>query len=189
MPYIFIRHGEKMYKNGSPCNNLPAHDPPLKNIAQKEIKKLTIDLVSRFGYPKKIITSPYWRTRQTSELIRAQLLETYDYMPGLEIEKDIGEFLGHQRPKGKIADLEVVTQQYTTGYLGTEGLKDCKNRIISYYINMPVEEEGNVWVITHGILLHFLYKFLYRENRHFEELEYFIHPLLNPLGFVNTDLP
>ena len=189
MSYIFIRHGKKLYNNGAPHNNLPAHDPPLQRMAEKEIKKLTVDLVSKHGYPRKIITSPYWRTRQTCELIKAELLDMYDCTPIIEIEKNIGEFLGHQRPKGKKADLETVTQQYVTEYLGRENLDNCEDRIISYYINLPLQEKGSVWIITHGILMHFLYKYLYRENKKFDELGYFIRPLLNPRGFVDTDLP
>lgn len=171
MTLIFIRHGEKEYANGKNPLGKPAHDPDLLDNQWALIKKLTIDLVSKYGKPKKIIVSPFNRTRQTAEKIQKVMAETYHENCNIFIDKEIEEFLGFQKPKNKKADISALTSIFTQPLLGVENLKDVEKRIIKFY--KKIEKEKNTWVVTHGILMSYLYRYLNGEKKNFACLDYF----------------
>jgi broad specificity phosphatase PhoE len=180
MPVIFIRHGKKLYKNNRNPPNYPAHDPPLAQKQEEDIKKITIDLISKYGKPDKIITSPFKRTRQTSQIIQGYIKIIYNYLCPLEIDNDIEEFLGNQRPRGQKADLYEDTKSFTEPIIGTENIKQCRKRAIKFY--KEIDRTKNIWFITHGILMHFIYKDSMKCKKEFNNLEYFtLSPLSTPL--------
>ncbi len=170
MNLLFIRHGDKEYANGKNPPGKPAHDPLLLENQEVLIKKLTIDLVSKYGKPKKLIVSPYNRTRQTAKIIQNTISEIYNEFCIIYFDKEIGEFLGFQKPRNKKADISEITATYARPRVGVENLKDCEKRIIKFY--KKIEKEENTWVITHGILMSYLYHHLTGEKRNFSYLDY-----------------
>jgi len=187
MPLTFIRHGEKKYPNGKNIPGYPAHDPPLKENQEAKIKKITVDLISKYGKPEIIISSPFERTRQTSKIMQQYILKIYDYNCDIEIEKNIEEFLGHQKPAGLEADLYKDTSYYTKPKIGVEKVEQCRERIINFYHQL--DKKRNIWFITHGILMHFVYKDAMKRKKNFNYLEYFSLPPSVLHEFVNKNLP
>tara|TARA_R110001632_G_scaffold68930_3_gene161631 strand:+ start:1145 stop:1672 length:528 start_codon:yes stop_codon:yes gene_type:complete len=171
MSLLFIRHGDKEYANGKNPPNKPAHDPDLLDNQKELIEKLTIDLVSKYGKPDKLIVSPFNRTRQTAKIMQSTILEKYNKFCILYYDKEVGEFLGFQKPKNKRADVSDLTAMHNKPLLGVENLQDCRERIINFY--RDVEKNKNIWIITHGILISFLHTHLYEERRKFSYLDYF----------------
>ena len=172
MTTIFIRHGEKFYKNGKNPEGFPAHDPPLCNGAEEEIKRRTKDLIEKYKLPEKIICSPFYRTRETALAIQYYILKNHNIFIDVEINNDISEFLGHQRPRGAKADLHPSTSEYIKTFIGRENMKDCKERIIKFYDS--IEKNKNYWYVTHGILISFLREHLTGKKKKVRELEYFL---------------
>jgi broad specificity phosphatase PhoE len=114
--------------------------------------------------------SPFNRTRQTAEIIQTTIANFYDEFCIVYFDKEVEEFLGFQKPKYQKADISKFTNIYTHPRLGVENLEDCKRRIINFY--KGIEKEENIWVITHGILMSYLYHHLNGEKRNFSYLEY-----------------
>ena len=171
MSLIFIRHGNKEYANGKNPPGKPAHDPDILENQKSLIKKLTVDLISKYGKPKKLIVSPFNRTRQTAEIIQNTITEIYNEFCVIYFDKKIGEYLGFQKPKYQQADISSFTAIYTRPQLGVEKLQDCEERIIKFYNS--IDKKENTWIITHGILMSYLYHHLYKKKKNFTYLDHF----------------
>lgn len=169
MTTIFIRHGEKKYKNGK---GKPAHDSPLIPGQEETVKNMTIDLISKYGRPTKLIVSPFERTRETAIMIQHTINKYYNEYCVIYYDKKIEEYLGWQKPRHKVADINEYTQMYTKPLLGVEKLEDCERRIIDFYNQL--DKNKNVWVITHGILMSYLYHHLNKEKKEFGCLDNFV---------------
>ena len=127
---IFLRHGEKKYKNGKGNKGDKQHDPPLSETGIHDIKTTTKKLLATYGRPDIIITSPFQRNRQTTALI----LETIENSDNIIIEIDpmCGEFLGFQKPRGKTGDVSEETLRYTNPVLGIETIENLKKKSDSF---------------------------------------------------------
>ena len=170
MSIVFIRHGEKEYANGKNPPGKPAHDPSLLKSEEQKIEALTVDLISKYGIPNKLIVSPFERTRQTAEIINNTIVKIYDKFCLTYYDKEVSEFLGFQRPKNKPADVTKHTSLYIKPIIGAEQLQSCKNRIINFYKKLNKKE--NTWIITHGILISFLHQHIYEKKKTFNCLDY-----------------
>lgn len=164
MSITWIRHGEKNYSNGHAPIGYHNHDPPIKENVKEKISNLCENLKEKHGLPEKIICSPFLRTRETAYLIREYLIENEKIYPGIYIDNDISEFLGWGNPKGDFADISSQTEFFIKPILGTEKLKDVKKRSINHIKN--VDRNKNILIITHGIIIGFLYKYLTGNNLH-----------------------
>lgn len=168
MPYIIlIRHGKKAYRNNKGPLGKPKHDPELKSDLEKEIGKKSLYYFHTHGFPDKIISSPFLRTRQTSQIIKRFLPLNIE----ITIEKEIEEFLGFQKPIGKLADLDSETKKYTQPKLGVEKFNQIQNRILKFYNKLSKDNQENVLVVTHGILINKLANYFQLKVKHINELE------------------
>jgi len=162
---IFLRHGPKQYKNNHNPPNYPAHDSPLVWGTEKDIK-IKLDYIrENFGAPEKIVSSPYKRARDTARYFTGKDDKIY-------YEKQIGEYLGWQKPIGSKPDVFPETAELISDKLGTETLKQARTRIIEYY--KKVDDTQNTLFITHGILISYLYNFLTNTYHDFGNLKGFI---------------
>lgn len=184
---LFIRHGEKEYANNKNPPNKPAHDPPLKASEYDKIVELTIRLYSQYGAPERLIVSPFERTRETAYIMQYIIAKNYNKFVIVYFDKDIQEFLGHQKPVGNKPDITTHTKLYCKKTLGTESLTECRERIIRFHSSLYPEQ--NIWVITHGILMNMLFHYLHNENRTFKCLDYFNLTLSDPRESEDKDLP
>jgi len=168
MPYIiFIRHGKKEYKNNKGPLGKPKQDPGLdKSMTNEFIAEKVSKYFNLYGNPTKIISSPFLRTRQTSLKIKNFLNNNTEII----IDKDIEEFLGFQKPEGKIADLDKETFLYTEPILGLEKYNHISKRIVKFY-NKIKDTKENLLVVTHGVLIFNLAKYLNIDIKHVKELE------------------
>lgn len=174
MPFVFIRHAKKAFNNGY---GTPAHDPPLKHENLKaEVKALVADLMARYGKPDIIYVSPFARTRETSEYIKQELWDNYSSKVNIVVDNHLQEYLGHQKPCRAKAELSEITSIYTQPLLGVETLDECRDRAVTFF-NIYKQDNYKKWVITHGILMDYLYNHINNKKVmfKFKELEYFTH--------------
>jgi broad specificity phosphatase PhoE len=165
----WIRHIEKLYKNGKAgYGDHYQHDSEIiiREDTLDELNSLVSELIEKFGAPKRIIVSPFLRTRQTFSLIKNILLNNHQISVSVEYSTDIAEYLGfckkqHERQK---ADLHPETKIHFpfNVYLG-ESLNHFKERVYKHFVNTQNCNE-NVWIITHGIVLSSIYTHLKGET-------------------------
>ena len=165
MNVTWIRHGEKIYKNGYAPDGSHHHDPPLKRNVKYKIKKLCEYLDESSGIPVKIITSPFDRTRDTAKMIRTYYKEKYNKEIEIIVDNNIGEFLGWMTPTGDKADVSDKTNEYIRPSLGLETLEEVKLRSEEHV--KELNYKGFVVVVTHGIIINYIHKFLtgYKFNK------------------------
>jgi len=172
MVILWIRHAEKLYNNGKGPIGSKQHDPGIIDGESVKIKSLTNRLIKIFGYPDKIICSPYLRTRQTYNYIQEQIGNNIDCI----YDENVGEYLGFCR-KNKffiIPELEDETKKYIQkSLLFNETLYDLNRRVLNH-IEEISSENKNVWIITHGIFMSKVYECLFNEEYRPETLDYFI---------------
>jgi len=171
---VWIRHAEKLYKNGRGPKEMPRHDPPILPNEEGRIRDLTKNLLKTYGEPNYLITSPFLRTRQTALHIYNELVYGQDIKIDLpKVDISIEEYLGYQRPVGRDASLDNGTKIYTNPKLG-ESMLELEERIKKHITNLNIEKsikgtcdvlefnkpnskkKENIifWVITHGIVIH-----------------------------------
>lgn len=163
---MLVRHGEKDYKNNKGPPGKPRHDPELK-CSERIIAKKILTYFYNHGFPDKIISSPFLRTRQTSKIIKKFLPLNIEII----IDKEVEEFLGFQKPIGKLADLDKETAKYTQPKLGIEKYNEIQNRILKFYTKIKKNNQENILVITHGILINKLANYFNLKVNHINELE------------------
>jgi broad specificity phosphatase PhoE len=162
---IWIRHMEKLYNNGKATEEGQyQHDPEIiiNKTTLLNVDTLISELLNKYGKPKKFIVSPFLRTRQTSDILLGILNSKYDIYPKVEYSTDISEYLGFCRKQyvKEKADLEPKTRELFkfNVYLG-ESFNHFKKRLENHIYNIENENQ-NVWVITHGIVLSSIYTYL-----------------------------
>jgi broad specificity phosphatase PhoE len=156
MSITWIRHGEKQYKNGKAPEGCHGYDPPLKTSVYNEFERLCNYIKSKDGIPKKIITSPFLRTRQTAQSIANEFMETTKTKIPIFVDNDITEFLGWRDPKGEHADVDSVTRFFIDPILGVEKIDDVKRRVQKHIDS--ISSDSDILVITHGIVIQFIYR-------------------------------
>ncbi len=174
MVVIWIRHAEKLYNNGKAFNRGKQHDSPLKieHDLSEQIEWLAAKLIEYAGPPKKIIISPFLRTRQTAKIIMDFLKIDFD----VKYSNDIMEYLGFCHSKNGYADLETETlnKMKKTQLLLGESIEELESRVSSHISEVKKSEE-NVWVITHGFVINKIYEIIEgKELRRVEPLEYLV---------------
>lgn len=171
--FIFLRHSEKEYKNNRGPEGKPRHDPPIKEGFENLIIYKSKKNFLKYGYPQKIISSPFLRTRQTSEIIKnyiTKMGKETEYI----IDKDVEEYLGFQKPYNGKADLDIETSKYTQPLLGVENFQSLKFRAVKFYedlLKKRAGSEGTILIITHGIFISKLATHLNLKHDSIKELE------------------
>lgn len=161
---IWIRHIEKLFKNGRAENDTQyQHDPEIiiNKTTLLNVDNLISELVEKYGEPQKIIISPFLRTRQTADIIKGILNTKYKISPEIEHSTDIAEYLGFCRKKydKQKADLHPDSKVHFpfNVYLG-ESFNHFKSRLENHICKIQGSKE-NIWVITHGIVLSTIYTY------------------------------
>lgn len=158
---IFIRHGEKEYNNLKGPASLPLCDPELKNNSKTSIIKKSENLRRIYGDPSAIFTSPYVRTRQTSELLSMgkteviplqSMSEYLGYLDHLEIKYD---FLDKTTLSfGKIPGIYEKYKSFKKRVKNlTKGLSK-RNPYIIIGSNKVNIKPGTYWFVTHGHVMY-----------------------------------
>lgn len=145
---IFIRHGEKQYKNAN--STFDKHDPGLTEIGIERAKAVADKLIKLYGEPYKIICSPYRRTRETALIMNMQLKNPCEQ---IIIDTNLSEYLGNH----PTAKLDVTTATAVHNPPHPETFEDMKNRAKKslYKLRKFVANHPNkiIWIITHGLII------------------------------------
>jgi hypothetical protein len=114
---VWIRHAEKQYANHKGPIGCKQHDSPIQNTdsENERIKLRTLNLIDNYGIPDTIIYSPFLRVRQTMDKMNTIIKTVSDKHIEYLCDPDIGEFLGFQKPKGGLGDVEATTSIYYPG--------------------------------------------------------------------------
>lgn len=135
---LFVRHGPRDRKNSDNvfqrCDGpILEHSYPHTNILDHYIEE--------YGYPSKIVTSSYQRTRGT-----AGLLYHYLFSKGVEvpviIDRNIGEYLSF---KTQPTDFHPTTYKHNP--INGESLRTFKERCRNY------PSEDGVWYVSHSFFI------------------------------------
>lgn len=163
---MLLRHARKEYKNNKNPKDKPRHDPPIVDGLEIEIKTKISNIFREHGKPDIVIVSPFLRTRQTYIAFKEML----DNETKIIIDKNVEEYLGFQRPYGKIADLDGETYKYTFPKLGKEKLTMLDNRS-KEFLKKYKDSDKKILVITHGIFINYVSKNLNFPLSRISELE------------------
>ena len=158
MSVIWIRHGEKKFRNGKGMPGYYKHDPPLKDNCDTKINIVGHSIYLKQGVPDKIICSPFLRTRETAQKIQNFFFINYNKHIDIDIDTNIGEFLGWVKPFGLKAQVSEGTSKYIKPILGIEKVRDVEERS-KVHVNL-INKEQNILIITHGIVIEFIHKHL-----------------------------
>lgn len=152
---IYIRHAEKEYKNGKKGVDYP-FDPSLTENGSKKAAALAESFYSSYGLPTLIIVSPFLRARQTALIIRSRLIELTKKEIPVVCDRRIGEYLGNHK----------ISMTFTPKTTSLNPL--IENNISSFNVRVREhndilgaldDENFNIWVVTHGLVIKNLCKF------------------------------
>lgn len=139
---LYIRHGEKEYKNGG--NLKFSLDPDLTEKGIIDSTEKFIYLASKYGAPDLIISSPYLRTRKTSSIAKAMILEITGINVEIKYDRILGECLKNQVGK----DLTICLRPETLIHnpIPPENDRQYHGRMCAHVRNA----RSNIWYVTHG---------------------------------------
>jgi broad specificity phosphatase PhoE len=156
---VWLRHADKKYANRKGPNGVKQHDSPIKEGLTEDIDFLTSNLIKKHGIPDYILCSPFLRTRQTAEKILNYIEKNCKrYKIDIVYDNNISEFLGFQHPIGEEADVEEETKLLykPNKILLGESIDELKLRTKKHILGINESYTGNVWVITHGIVIKYI---------------------------------
>lgn len=182
--FVWIRHASKQYCNGKGPDGSHQHDSPIKEDTDDQIFDKTEMLVRQFGFPDQILFSPFLRTRQTKDKMLVKLQEIDPFKASdIQIipDESICEYLGFQKPFGRLADLEEETHSYfVKPFLLGETFKSLNQRVKQHIQKLNYKSSDsprNVWIITHGIILNNIHYTLSRSLGSTKEFHKYPPPL------------
>lgn len=156
---IWIRHGEKEYKNSKGPPGSYQHDPPLATNQEQIIIDKGKELIDAYGVPDKCLVSPYKRTRETAKLLLNNKTNV-----DIEIINSVSEYLGHH--ENDISNIEPLTVSHQPPL--NENIQDVNRRCSSHLCKLGVHDNKIkpeiIWVITHGIIIKTIGKQLSRTH-------------------------
>lgn len=162
MTVIYIRHGDDENTNKSYPN-----DPSLTRNASWSIKKLTWQLVKKYGRPDAIYVSPMRRTWETGLIIgeslnrRVPLITDYHLSRYFTQKEKNPKTVRPDTLKRKVPILESKSQ-----------FKDRVDRHIDHFTPFYSKESPVIWCITHALVLKRVGKALDLDLKdHFDFLE------------------
>lgn len=140
---LYIRHAEKEYKNGN--NKEFSLDPDITEKGKVEALNKFKQLFNEYGPPKRIVTSPYLRTRTTAKIARLVIFERSGIRIEINYDNELGECLKNQKDK----DLNICLRPKTLIHnpIPPETPSQYKDRIYNHTKNL----QYNTWYITHGL--------------------------------------
>lgn len=138
---ILIRHGDKAYKNNA---EVPYRlDSPLTKKGKWRARCTCLNLLGSYPPPKRLIVSPYLRTRETANMFR-KMLEKNGINVTIIESVLVSECLVFQKKPITPQDFRVKTQ-----YIIEISLEEYSERVANASSFL---EEGD-WVITHGFFI------------------------------------
>jgi broad specificity phosphatase PhoE len=141
---LYIRHGEKSYKNGQ--SDIFSLDPNLTDSGKEQAKDFFRSILNIYKIPPKIVSSPYLRARETAKIAHDIILEKTGKKIPILYDSYIGEYLGHQKNITLQDGLHPET-------LALNPIPHETFQQYSYRIRKHMKTATDAWYITHGMVL------------------------------------
>lgn len=145
---IYVRHGNKEYMNGDA--DIYKHDPGITEYGMKKCKIVAKKLIENWGYPSRIISSPYRRCRETAMVLNSCLEKPFEE---IFIDVDLSEYLGNH--KNVPIDVTQETKIYRPPH--PETFEDMIQRVKKHNDRARRRanelDNGVIWYITHGLII------------------------------------
>lgn len=156
---LYIRHARKSYRDGE---KIPLHDSDLhRDIDIGKCYDIIGDLVKEYGLPDQLISSPYLRTRMTTQIFHDILKELYHVNTPIIIDSNISEFVGFRKHES----LSVTNKTLSYGIPDTtETMNELIERI-DYHDEMFKNINMNIWIFSHGKIMGHIYKKYYGNQK------------------------
>ena len=149
---IYIRHSEKLYKNGH--NIEYPFDPGLTDTGKINALVKFTELL-KYGIPTKIYCSPYLRTRETAIISQYVVKQYANIDVEIIIDALLSEYLGNQKNVNFKKDVRIETSQYNPPL--PENWRDYINRLKKHINNTNIKQNiinnNIIWYITHGLVI------------------------------------
>ena len=133
---LYLRHGDD--------SNLTTPDPKLNlDTLDKTISSIR-DLISTYGIPDYIISSPMRRCRQTAEIIKMIVSHKYGLKVKISIDKRISRYFNREERK-TVIKREIPLDNY----------RQFRSRV-DRHIRKPsylIGKNHNIWCITHYLVI------------------------------------
>lgn len=151
---IYIRHCEDNEADATFC-----HDAKITSHGKKKAKKKVKELVQKYGYPSRILCSPFLRARQTLEIFKSILkkLDPEQYAKlrrQIEIDTRLGRFFTpeqqkHPEVRGSTKKYQPPVKESINKFV--RRLEKQANRC---YQKGYFNDDGHVvWCISHGLAI------------------------------------
>lgn len=145
---LYLRHADKQYANGN--SKMFPLDPGITKKGKEKIITLVPYYIKKYGTPSTIISSPYYRTRQTTSIIASTIYNITGKTVNVSYDSIIGEYLGHQKIQNIATCLRPETLSYAPIYLET--WEQYITRITEHKQDTE-NSKNNIWYVTHGLLI------------------------------------
>lgn len=164
--FYFVRHGETILNAAGvrqgEDGGLSERGKQQADATGKFLKQYRI---------KRIIASPYERTKETAAIINAHLKVPIRYSRLFVERRNPSEIIGHHSDEPQVADIlahmDGVYHDDNYRYSDEENFQDMKDRARKALAYLTNQHTSHTCVVTHGIYLKLLIAFLlYRDNLH-----------------------
>lgn len=146
---VYIRHADKEYNNGKA--DLYIHDPSITENSETHCYLKACELISRYGLPFVIVTSPYLRTRETAVRMAEYIKTKYGINIPIKVDIRLSEYLGNRQTEK--LDVTDDTNKYKPPH--PENFHEMDSRVRWHNdIYCKLDEYPEVvWFITHGLII------------------------------------
>ena len=155
MRALYIRHAEKQYNNTNDVEYFK-HDPGITEIGVERSKKIAQHLISEFGVPTRIVSSPFRRARETALIMNSVLEKPFEE---IRIDTTLSEYLGNHM--NTPLDVTVATKIHNPPH--PEMFDEMKRRVKKHVETIKKFAHDNakelVWFISHGIVINTIAEF------------------------------
>lgn len=162
---LFIRHCEKLYENG--CVYPLGLDPGITEESAKEAEIKFDFLIKKFKIPKKIVCSPYLRTRQTAEILQNAINKNFNFKVPIICDFEFSEYLGNQKKNYCQENFEQETLK--CGIIPPESIKQFKDRVKKVCSKL----EFGTWYVTHGFFMTLVSEYFGKKISYPKPIDYF----------------
>lgn len=161
MTILYIRHGEdkkSKYK----------YDEKLTEEGIEEIKKLTLELIEKYGIPDIIFYSPFFRTWKTKKIMIRTIMEAKKVKVESEIEPRIGRFFTKKQSQNP----DIHPNTLNKNPIIYERFSEFHERVDLQFDEIQ-KEEKNIWNITHSlVILRLAKRFNIERSKYVKYLDY-----------------
>lgn len=157
---IWIRHGKKAYANSKGPPGCRQHDPSIKPNQTLEIKSRAKELITTYGNPTRCYSSPYARTRETTDI----LLSEVDNIIPVHYLPEIGEYLGNQKIIDNIPNVQDDTLLHGPIRCNEhidEFESRCYEHLCSLGIPNVAPSDDVIWIVTHSFVMRTICKLFF----------------------------